>query len=164
MSKLDRMNLMGIRSFGPEDADVQKIKFESPLTLIQGQNGCGKTTIIEAIKFAITGELPGGTARGQGFVYDPKLAKAFESVGKVKLRVINGRGELVTVMKIVRVLQKVLFFYNNIIIVCILMKFIYNRAPINWNSNEWIQQYREGMYQIQCMQVIVARMLTKKCV
>ncbi|GLV43469.1 rad50 [Carabus blaptoides fortunei] len=106
MSKLMRMQLSGIRSFGPDEDDVQNIRFYTPLTLIQGQNGCGKTTIIEAIKFAITGDLPGGTAKGQGFVYDPKLARSFETRGQVKLKVSNARGESVTVTKLVCVSQK----------------------------------------------------------
>lgn len=41
MSKLEKMQIMGIRSFGPEEP--RKIQFFSPLTLILGQNGCGKT-------------------------------------------------------------------------------------------------------------------------
>lgn len=106
MSKLLRMKLSGIRSFGPDEEDAQNIKFCTPLTLIQGQNGCGKTTIIEAIKFAITGELPGGSAKGQGFVYDPKLARNYETRGQVKLRVEDAKGEWVTVTKSVCVSQK----------------------------------------------------------
>ena len=43
MSKIDKMSIMGIRSFGPEDSDRQIIHFFSPLTLIVGPNGSGKT-------------------------------------------------------------------------------------------------------------------------
>lgn len=66
--------LYGIRSFGPEERDKAVIKFSSPLTLILGQNGCGKTTIIEALKYATCGEIPGGTDGGSGFIHDPKLS------------------------------------------------------------------------------------------
>ena len=38
----------GIRSFSP--TDEQTIEFYSPLTMIVGQNGSGKTTIIECLK------------------------------------------------------------------------------------------------------------------
>lgn len=106
MSKLMRLNIMGIRSFGTDEGDLQKIKFDSPLTLIQGQNGCGKTTIIEAIKFAISGELPTGCGKGQGFVHDPKLANSYESQGQVKLRISDTKGEWITVSKKVRVIVK----------------------------------------------------------
>ena len=43
MALIDTMSIMGIRSFGPTDADQQVIKFQHPLTLIVGPNGAGKT-------------------------------------------------------------------------------------------------------------------------
>ena len=46
MSQISKMEIQGIRSFGPKSEDRQNIQFSSPLTLILGQNGCGKTTII----------------------------------------------------------------------------------------------------------------------
>jgi DNA repair protein RAD50 len=78
MAHLDRMLIQGIRSFGPEDRDLQRIKFHSPLTLILGQNGCGKTTIIESLKYAVTGDLPPGAKQGQLFVHDPKISRRVE--------------------------------------------------------------------------------------
>jgi chromosome segregation ATPase len=45
MSCLDALAIRGIRSFGPDEA--QLIRFAKPLTVIVGENGCGKTTIIE---------------------------------------------------------------------------------------------------------------------
>ena len=60
MSRLEKLQIQGFRSFSPNEKDPgpQKIEFfrkvegskdpvSSPLTLILGQNGCGKTTIIE---------------------------------------------------------------------------------------------------------------------
>ena len=41
MAKIEKMKIMGIRSYSPEEGSV--IEFQSPLTLIVGQNGCGKT-------------------------------------------------------------------------------------------------------------------------
>ena len=41
MSKVDRMMIQGIRSFGPEKGET--IVFNTPLTLIVGWNGSGKT-------------------------------------------------------------------------------------------------------------------------
>ena len=49
------------------------IRFETPLTLIVGQNGSGKTTVIECLKYAFTGIQPPGTKVGGAFVHDPKL-------------------------------------------------------------------------------------------
>lgn len=41
MSTLDKLSIQGIRSFDPDKQC--NIVFYSPLTLILGQNGCGKT-------------------------------------------------------------------------------------------------------------------------
>lgn len=78
MVHLDRLLIQGIRSFGPDDGDAQRIKFHSPLTLILGQNGCGKTTIIESLKYAVSGDLPPGAKQGQLFVHDPKISRKIE--------------------------------------------------------------------------------------
>lgn len=45
MSKIDKLSIRGIRSFDP--GQEVKIEFFTPLTLIQGQNGSGKTVSIE---------------------------------------------------------------------------------------------------------------------
>lgn len=58
MSRLEKLQIQGFRSFSPDETKKQRIVFtrrdefsgkdvSSPLTLILGQNGCGKTTIIE---------------------------------------------------------------------------------------------------------------------
>lgn len=43
MSTIERMSIQGIRSFGPDGEDKQIIQFFTPLTLILGPNGTGKT-------------------------------------------------------------------------------------------------------------------------
>jgi AAA15 family ATPase/GTPase len=48
------------------------INFNTPLTLIVGYNGSGKTTIIECLKYATTGLLPPNTGKGAAFIHDPK--------------------------------------------------------------------------------------------
>lgn len=98
MARLSRMRISGIRNFSCDSEE--EIKFESPVTLFLGQNGSGKTTILEAIKFALTGDLPGGTKGGQGFIYDPQMAKKCETRGQVKLKVYDTKGEPFTVTKI----------------------------------------------------------------
>jgi DNA repair protein RAD50 len=46
MSSIDKMSIQGIRSFGPNDTQKQIIQFFTPLTLILGPNGTGKTVSI----------------------------------------------------------------------------------------------------------------------
>ncbi|XP_062536065.1 DNA repair protein RAD50 [Armigeres subalbatus] len=106
MSTISKLEIRGIRSFGVESGDVQKIKFQSPLTLIVGQNGCGKTTIIECLKYGLTGEVPPGTDRGKAFVHDPKIFSAVESMGQVKLMVSDFTGNRVTATRSMKVSQK----------------------------------------------------------
>ena len=43
MSKIDKMSILGVRSFGIEDKDKQLISFFTPLTVLVGPNGAGKT-------------------------------------------------------------------------------------------------------------------------
>jgi DNA repair protein RAD50 len=68
-----------------------------PLTLIVGRNGSGKTTIIEALRYATTGDLPPHT-KPQSFVHDPRVARQDTVYGCVKLRATaaSGRPFLVT--------------------------------------------------------------------
>lgn len=70
MSSLEVMSILGIRSFS--DEEPQQIAFAQPLTVIVGSNGCGKTTIIECLKYATTGELPPGTGSGMCCVLLPR--------------------------------------------------------------------------------------------
>lgn len=41
MCSIQRVGILGIRSFSP--IDLETIKFQKPLTLISGHNGAGKT-------------------------------------------------------------------------------------------------------------------------
>jgi len=43
MSRIEKMMIQGIRSFGPDEENRQIIQFQTPLTLILGPNGTGKT-------------------------------------------------------------------------------------------------------------------------
>jgi DNA repair protein RAD50 len=45
MSQIESMAILGVRSFSPSEPSY--IKFFSPLTLIVGSNGSGKTVIKE---------------------------------------------------------------------------------------------------------------------
>lgn len=87
MAVVKSLMIRGIRSFGPDDSDEQGITFDSPLTLILGQNGCGKTTIIEAVRYAITSQMPPGMGHGESFIHDPKVNRTTEVLAQIKLKV-----------------------------------------------------------------------------
>ncbi|KAK4876667.1 hypothetical protein RN001_009173 [Aquatica leii] len=106
MATVEKLILFGLRSFGPHEEDKQTIKFASPLTLFLGENGCGKTTIIEALKFACSGDLPGGSKSGQGFVNDPKLSNKASTKGQVRLSMVDAKRNKYIVIKSVQVQNK----------------------------------------------------------
>ncbi|CDO71491.1 hypothetical protein BN946_scf184909.g85 [Trametes cinnabarina] len=83
MAHLNKLAIRGIRSF--DDKGTAVIEFFSPVTVIVGHNGSGKTTIIECLKYATTGDQPPNT-RGGAFIHDPKMANEKEVKAQVKLR------------------------------------------------------------------------------
>ncbi|KAJ9664739.1 DNA repair protein rad50 [Neophaeococcomyces mojaviensis] len=83
MSTIDKMMIVGVRAFNPRRGET--IKFEPPLTLVAGVNGSGKTTIIEALKFATTGIMPPGAKIGGAWIHDPGLEGERETMAQVKL-------------------------------------------------------------------------------
>ncbi|KAJ7784558.1 hypothetical protein B0H16DRAFT_1492970 [Mycena metata] len=89
MASLDKLAIRGIRSF--DDKQISVIQFFSPVTVIVGHNGSGKTTIIECLKYATTGDQPPNT-RGGAFIHDPKMANEKEVKAQVKLRFNTANG------------------------------------------------------------------------
>uniref|UniRef100_A0A915KT73 DNA repair protein RAD50 n=1 Tax=Romanomermis culicivorax TaxID=13658 RepID=A0A915KT73_ROMCU len=122
MSSLHSMQLQGIRSFNPKIAE--RISFESPVTVLLGHNGAGKTTVIEALKYITSGDMPAGS-KGAAFVHDPKytvdsklflskfkffqyfqINNASEVKGQIKLKVTNAKGDTVVLTRSLLVTQK----------------------------------------------------------
>ena len=83
MTTLLKLGVQGIRSFNAENPQI--VEFEKPVTLIVGQNGAGKTTIIECLKMATAGILPPNCDKGHGFIHDPNLARVPEVKGQIRL-------------------------------------------------------------------------------
>ncbi|XP_030837044.1 DNA repair protein RAD50 [Strongylocentrotus purpuratus] len=106
MSSVEKLSIQGIRSFGQDDGDRQVIQFFHPLTLIVGQNGAGKTTIIECLKYICSGEFPPGS-KGAAFIHDPKVAHETEVKAQVKLRFKDKAGKDVVVTRSLVATQKI---------------------------------------------------------
>eukprot|EP00727_Mastigamoeba_balamuthi_P012001 m51a1_g7423 DNA repair protein RAD50, putative (1970) ;mRNA; f:15754-25506 len=91
MTTMTKMLIQGVRSFSPDRP--QTIEFGQPLTLIVGANGAGKTTIIECLKCACTGEFPPNSKNGQAFIHDTKVLNQREVHAQVKLRLKTAGGK-----------------------------------------------------------------------
>ncbi|KAJ9646443.1 DNA repair protein rad50 [Coniosporium apollinis] len=102
--------MRSVRSFDNQRSET--IQFHTPLTLIVGYNGSGKTTIIECLKYATTGEQP-PNSRGGAFIHDPKLCNEREVLAQVKLsfkatsgaRMVATRSLQLTVKKTARTMK-----------------------------------------------------------
>ncbi|KAL4659760.1 DNA repair protein RAD50 [Arapaima gigas] len=105
MSKIEKMSILGVRSFGVEDKDKQVISFFSPLTVLVGPNGAGKTTIIECLKYVTSGDFPPGS-KGNTFVHDPKDAHETDVRAQIRLQFRDVNGELVAVQRSMQSTQK----------------------------------------------------------
>lgn len=103
MSSIEKMLIRGIRSFDPHGTNV--IEFFTPLTIIVGPNGSGKTTIIECLKYATTGDLP-PNSKGGAFVNDPKIANETEVKAQVKLKFKSMNGQKMVCTRSISLSQK----------------------------------------------------------
>ncbi|XP_036381636.1 DNA repair protein RAD50 [Megalops cyprinoides] len=105
MSKIEKMSILGVRSFGVEDKDKQVISFFTPLTVLVGPNGAGKTTIIECLKYVTSGDFPPGS-KGSTFVHDPKDAHETDVRAQIRLQFRDVNGEQVAVQRSMQSTQK----------------------------------------------------------
>ncbi|CAA9989270.1 DNA repair protein RAD50, putative [Plasmodium knowlesi strain H] len=87
MTTLEKIGIQGIRSYGDEEA--QELEFASPITVIYGNNGSGKSTIIECLKVSCTGDFPPNADKGKSFIHDPLISNKMNSRGKINLLLRN---------------------------------------------------------------------------
>lgn len=87
MTTINKLLIQGVRSYSPDEP--MSIEFFKPLTLIVGQNGCGKTTIIECLRHITTGELPPNCDHGKSFVHDTRVLMRNTVHSKVMLKFKN---------------------------------------------------------------------------
>ncbi|EPZ35695.1 P-loop containing nucleoside triphosphate hydrolase domain-containing protein [Rozella allomycis CSF55] len=103
MSSIEKLSIQGIRSFSPQQPSV--IEFYTPLTLIVGLNGSGKTTIIECLKYATTGELP-PNSKGGAFIHDPKVTDHCDVKAQIKLKFKNLNQQQLVLIRSLQSTQK----------------------------------------------------------
>ena len=65
-----------------------------------------RTTIIESLKYAVTGSLPPGKNAGQAFVHDPKSIGHQAVKANIKLRLTNRAGQQMVVIRSMELTQK----------------------------------------------------------
>lgn len=98
-TSLLQAKLRGIRSYSPFEHKTQVIEF-MPLTLIVGNNGCGKTSVIEALKFIISGEEPPLSDSRRNFLHTSnKPNNCFDKgtpYASIELLFQNSRDEICT--------------------------------------------------------------------
>ncbi|GAW81962.1 DNA repair protein RAD50 [Plasmodium gonderi] len=87
MTTLEKIGIQGIRSYGDEEA--QELEFASPITVIYGNNGSGKSTIIECLKVSCTGDFPPNAEKGKSFIHDPLVSNKMNIRGKINLLLKN---------------------------------------------------------------------------
>lgn len=97
MSSISKLAIRGIRSFSP--FDEEKIEFFRPLTMILGQNGAGKTTIIESLRTMTSGSLPPHTTGGKSFIHDPRISNVPETKASIKLKFSTVKGKPVFALR-----------------------------------------------------------------
>lgn len=105
MASINRLAIRGVRSFSPNDEE-QAVEFFFPCTIIVGANGCGKTTIIESLKYALTGAFPPGNKSGQAFVHDPRSIGSQLVKAQIKLRFTSRGGTQMVVVRSMELTQK----------------------------------------------------------
>nr|XP_012218827.1 PREDICTED: DNA repair protein RAD50-like [Linepithema humile] len=103
MAIIDSLSLRGIRNFD-ENEDLS-IRLFCPLTLILGPNGTGKTSLIEGLKFATTGQFPPGSNGGRSFIRNAALATTNSVRGVVTAKIIDAMGNTYTVSRTIASLK-----------------------------------------------------------
>ncbi|XP_015182064.1 PREDICTED: DNA repair protein RAD50 [Polistes dominula] len=99
MSRIRQLSICGVRNF--DDQEQARIRFGRPLTLILGANGTGKTTLIESLKFATTGDFPPGSDRGKSFIHDKRSVEFRLVKGCVKAEFVSANGNTYTISRVI---------------------------------------------------------------
>ncbi|MEI8134547.1 MAG: chromosome segregation protein SMC [bacterium] len=91
---LSKLELIGFKSF----ANKTLLKFDSGMTSIVGPNGCGKTNVVDAIRWAL-GEQKAGTLRSdvmENVIFNGSRTRKPLGMSEVSLTIENTKGILPT--------------------------------------------------------------------
>ena len=155
MAHLNKLAIRGIRSF--DDKNIAVMEFFSPVTVIVGHNGSGKTTIIECLKYATTGDQPTNT-RGGAFVHDPKMANEKEVKAQVKLRFYAANGARMLAVRNLSVTMK-----KNGALTMKTLESILGIADAVENSGGKVRTFSRGMSVSRCSSGLARGHLYQMC-
>jgi chromosome segregation protein len=90
--RLRRLQLFGFKSF----ADRTELCFDHPLVGIVGPNGCGKSNVVDAIRWVLGEQRPTSMRGGEmsDVVFKGSVSRAAMHLAEVTLVLDNARGEL----------------------------------------------------------------------
>ena len=91
---LAQLELQGFKSF----ANKTKVKFDSGITAIVGPNGCGKSNIVDALRWVLGEQRPSllRSAAMTNVIFNGTAAKKALGMAEVSLTIVNNRGVLPT--------------------------------------------------------------------
>jgi chromosome segregation protein len=91
---LAQLELQGFKSF----ANKTKVRFDSGITAIVGPNGCGKSNIVDALRWVLGEQRPSllRSAAMTNVIFNGTAAKKALGMAEVSLTIINNRGVLPT--------------------------------------------------------------------
>ena len=67
--------------------------------MILGQNGAGKTTVIETLRMMTSGSMPPNTQNGKTFIHDPRISNVAETKSSIKLKFTTIKGKQVFALR-----------------------------------------------------------------
>lgn len=90
--RLEKIILDGFKSF----ADRTELNFDSPLTAIVGPNGCGKSNVVDAVKWVLGEQSTKNLRSGQmsDVIFSGSSSRKSKSSAEVTLVISNNNGEL----------------------------------------------------------------------
>merc|ERR1712071_692452 len=88
MTSLKHIAISGVRSYAPNADEV--VSSNPDCTIIHGHNGSGKTSILESMKWCLSGQFPPNSNSGKTFIADPRVRSGHHQIqAKVEVIVQN---------------------------------------------------------------------------